>query len=101
MGLEKNLIVQTLLRERIRISGSVMPIVRDANTVDDLFQQVVLKALQTGDHFTEPEHLRAWALRSIRHRAIDLLRTRRVHCLDEAVLDLLEQQWARTPADEI
>ena len=101
MALEKDKVVQTLLHERIRISGSVMPIVRDANTVDDLFQQVVLKALQTCDHFTEPEHLLAWALRSIRHRAIDVLRSRRVQCLDDAVLDLLEQQWARTPTDEI
>jgi RNA polymerase sigma factor (sigma-70 family) len=101
MALEKDQIVQTLLHERIRISGSVMPIVRDANTVDDLYQQVVLKALQTCDHFTEPQHLLAWALRSIRHRAIDLLRSHRVQCLDEAVLDLLEQQWTRTPSDEI
>src|SRR5438874_4868233 len=101
MTLGKDMIVQALLHERIRISGSVMPIVRDAHAVDDLFQQVVLKALQTCDHFTEQEHLLAWALRSIRHRAIDLLRSRRIQCVDEAVLDLLEQHWARTSTDEI
>ena len=101
MGLEKNVIVQLLLRERIRLSGSALAIVRDTHAVDDLFQQVVLKALQTGDHFTGPEHLLAWALRAVRHRAIDLLRARKVQRLDDAVLDLLEQQWARGSTPEI
>src|SRR5262249_41378697 len=67
----------------------------------DLFQQVVLKALQICDHYSGPEHLLAWALRAVRHRAIDLLRERRAQCLDEAVLDLLEQQWARSSTHEI
>jgi RNA polymerase sigma-70 factor, ECF subfamily len=101
MALGKDIVVQTLLHERIRISGSVMPIVRDANTVDDLFQQVVLKALETCDHFAESDHLLAWALRTIRHRAIDLLRSRRVEFLNDDVLDLLEQQWARTSSEEM
>src|SRR5262245_49010323 len=101
MGLEQNAIVQVLLRERIRISGSVMPIVRDAHAADDLFQEVALKALQTRDHFTEPEHVLAWALRAARHRAIDLLRARKVQYLDDSVLDLLEREWAQPSADMI
>jgi RNA polymerase sigma-70 factor (ECF subfamily) len=101
MGLEQSAVIQILLRERIRISGSVMPIVRDANEVDDIFQQVALKALQTRDHFTEPEHLLAWALRTARCRAVDLLRDRKVQCLDESVLDLLEEHWAHSPSREI
>jgi RNA polymerase sigma-70 factor (ECF subfamily) len=101
MGLDKGVVVQVLLRERIRLSGSVMPIVRDGHAVDDLFQQVVLKALQGCDHFTEPEHVLAWALRAIRHRAVDLVRSRKAQCLDDAVLDLLEQHWARSSTHEI
>ena len=34
MGLGQSAVVQVLLRERIRISGSVMPIVRDAHAVE-------------------------------------------------------------------
>jgi RNA polymerase sigma-70 factor (ECF subfamily) len=101
MGLEKGVVVETLLRERIRISGSVLVIVRDTHAGDDIFQQVVLKALQTCDHFTGPEHLLAWALRAARHRAVDLLRAHKVQCLDESVLDFLEQHWARSSTHEI
>jgi RNA polymerase sigma factor (sigma-70 family) len=101
MSLEKNVIVHLLLRERIRLSGSVMAIVRDTHAVDDIFQQVVLQALQTCDHFTGPEHLLAWALRAVRHRAIDLVRARKAQRLDDAVLDLLEEHWARSSTHEI
>jgi RNA polymerase sigma-70 factor (ECF subfamily) len=69
--------------------------------VDDLFQQVVLQALQSCSHFAGPDHLLAWALRVVRHRAVDLLRAHKVQCLDDAVLDLLEQQWARSSTQEI
>jgi RNA polymerase sigma-70 factor (ECF subfamily) len=101
MGLEQAAVIEILLRERIRISGSVLSIVRDAHAVDDIFQQVALKALQTRDPFAEPEHVLAWALRTARHRAIDLLRARKAQCLDEAVLDLLEQHWALAPSEDV
>jgi RNA polymerase sigma-70 factor (ECF subfamily) len=74
---------------------------RHFKDVSMLFQQVVLQALQSRGHFTDPDHLLAWALRVVRHRAVDLLRARKVQCLDDAVLDLLEQQWARSSTHEI
>jgi len=100
MGLGQSAVVQVLLRERIRISGSVMPIVRDAHAVDDIFQQVTLQALQMPSDFTEPGHVVAWALRAARHRAIDLVRTCKPVPLDDATLDLLEQEWAARPTAE-
>jgi RNA polymerase sigma-70 factor (ECF subfamily) len=101
MGLSSNTIVQILLRERVRISASVMSILRDAHAADDVFQQVVLQALEGREHFREPEHLLAWALRVARHRAIDALPKRPTRCLDGSVLELLEQQWAEAPADDV
>jgi RNA polymerase sigma-70 factor, ECF subfamily len=101
MVLSPNTIVQILLRERVRISASVLAILRDAHAADDVFQQVVLQALQGSEHFREPEHLLAWALRVARHRALDSLPRHATHCLDGAVLELLEQQWNAAPADEV
>ena len=67
MGLSGNAIVEVLLRERVRISASVLPILRDVHAGDDVFQQVVLQALEGREQFREPEHLLAWSLRAARH----------------------------------
>jgi RNA polymerase sigma-70 factor (ECF subfamily) len=99
VGLDQNTVVQVLLRERVRISASVLGILRDVHAADDVFQQVVLQALQSLDQFREPDHVMAWALRAARHRAIDLLHKRSAARLDDAVLDLLEDQWAAVAAD--
>jgi RNA polymerase sigma-70 factor (ECF subfamily) len=101
MGLDQQTVVQVLLRERIRITASVMPMLRDSHAADDVFQQVVVQALEDRERFREPEHVRAWALRVARHRAIDQLSKRGTQCLDAGVLDLLEQHWVSAPADEL
>ncbi len=93
MGLDQNTVVQVLLRERVRISASVLGILRDVHAADDVFQQVVLQALEGREQFREPEHLLAWSLRAARHRAIDSIQKRGARCLDTAVLELLEDQW--------
>jgi RNA polymerase sigma factor (sigma-70 family) len=99
MGLDQNTLVQVLLRERVRVIASALAILRDVHAADDVFQQVVLQALQAKEQFVEREHLIAWALRAARHRAIDLVQKRGARCLDEAVLELLEDQWASVAAD--
>ncbi|HTU17615.1 MAG TPA: sigma-70 family RNA polymerase sigma factor [Gemmataceae bacterium] len=101
MGLNANTIVQVLLRERIKLSASVLAILRDVHGTDDVFQQVVLQALESAEHFREPEHLLAWALRAARHRAIDVLSKRGARCLDQAVLEQLEQQWVAGRSEDL
>jgi RNA polymerase sigma factor (sigma-70 family) len=94
MILEADQIVQVLLRERLRITAVATAIVRDVHAADDIFQQVVLRALEDRGQFRDTDHLLAWALRASRHRAIDLGRHRRLVSLPDHVLDLLEAQWA-------
>jgi RNA polymerase sigma-70 factor (ECF subfamily) len=101
MGLEPNAIVQTLLRERLRVVAVVTAVVRDVHAADDIFQQVVLTALKAPDRFRETDHLLAWALRAARHRAVDLARCRRLRPLTDEILDLLEAQLAKTPAGDL
>jgi RNA polymerase sigma-70 factor (ECF subfamily) len=101
MGLDQNSVVQVLLRERMRIVASVVGILRDVHAADDIFQQVVLQALEGRQQFTERDHLVAWSLRAARHRALDHIQKRGALCLDEAVLELLEGQWATVSHDEL
>jgi RNA polymerase sigma-70 factor (ECF subfamily) len=64
------------------------------HAADDIFQQVVLAALEDRGQFRNADHLLAWAVRAARHRAIDLSRRRKMISLPDEVLDLLEAQWA-------
>ena len=86
-------VVQVLLRERLRIAAVAAAVVRDAHAADDIFQQVVLAALEHREAFREPGHVLAWAIRAARHRAIDLARRQRLRYLPDEVLDLLESEW--------
>ena len=93
MGMEPDAVVQLLLRERIRVIAAATAIVRDVHAADDLFQQVVLAALEDRSQFKNAGHLRAWALRAARHRAIDLARKKQMRPLSTEVLDQFEADW--------
>jgi RNA polymerase sigma-70 factor (ECF subfamily) len=93
MTLEPDTVVQVLLRERLRVTATAAAVVRDVHAADDIFQAVVLSALEHCDDFQEPEHVLAWSLRAARHRAVDLARRRQLRTLPDNVLDLLEAKW--------
>jgi RNA polymerase sigma-70 factor (ECF subfamily) len=100
MTLETDTIVQVLLRERLRVTALAASVVRDVHAADDIFQQVVLSALEARAQFRSPEHVLAWSLRTARHRAVDLARSRQLRPLPDEVLDLLESRPADPePAD--
>ena len=94
MAMDRDAIVQVLLRERVRLTASATAIARDVHAADDIYQQVVLAALQHADQLRDGRHVLAWALRAARHRAIDLAHRRRLVALPDEVLDLMEADWA-------
>ncbi|HEY1186444.1 MAG TPA: sigma-70 family RNA polymerase sigma factor [Gemmata sp.] len=94
MTLESDVVVQVLLRERLRITALAAAVLRDVHTADDIFQQVVLAALEHRVEFRDTGHLLAWALRAARHRAVDVCRSRQIRALPDEVLDLLESPGA-------
>jgi RNA polymerase sigma-70 factor, ECF subfamily len=99
MTMKADEIVQVLLRSRLRVTGVAAAVARDVHAADDIFQQVVLAALEDKGQFRNSEHLVAWAVRAARHRAIDLCRRRKMVSLPDEVLDLLEAHWTNsTPA---
>ena len=94
MTMKSDEVVQVLLRWRLRVTGVAAAIARDVHAADDIFQQVVLAALEDRDQFKDGDHLLAWAVRAAKHRAIDLSRRRKMVTLPDEVLDLLEAEWA-------
>jgi RNA polymerase sigma-70 factor (ECF subfamily) len=90
MILPPDTVVQILLRERLRITALAASVVRDVHTADDIFQQVVLAALEQRTQFNDTAHVLAWSLRAVRHRAVDLARSRQLRPLPDEILDLLE-----------
>jgi RNA polymerase sigma-70 factor (ECF subfamily) len=98
MSMGADEVVQVLLRERLRIAAVASAIVRDVHAADDIFQQVVLAALEGRAQFRDSGHVLGWAIRAARHRALDQARRRRVVSLPDEVLDLLETEWADDPA---
>jgi RNA polymerase sigma-70 factor (ECF subfamily) len=94
MTLEPDSIVQVLLRERLRVTALASTVTRDVHAADDIFQQVVLAALESRAQFRGSDHVLAWALRAARHRALDFARSRRLRSLPDHILDMLEAQWA-------
>lgn len=90
MSLESDTVVQVLLRQRSRIIAASVAILRDIHAADDVFQQVVLAALGARQGIRDADHLYAWAIRTCRHRALDIARRRHLTSLPDDVLDLLE-----------
>lgn len=93
MGVEADTVVACLLRHRLRLVAAATGIVRNPHDADDIFQQVVLSALETREQLNDAEHLIAWAVRTVRHRAIDFARRKMLGGLSDRVLDLLEAEW--------
>jgi RNA polymerase sigma-70 factor (ECF subfamily) len=98
MSLRPDTVVQTLLRERVRIATAAVAVVRDAHAADDIFQTVVLTALQRPSEFSDADHLIRWAVKTARHRAVDAARGRQMQFLSPAILDLLEAELAEPEA---
>jgi RNA polymerase sigma factor (sigma-70 family) len=85
--------VQLLLQKRLRLIAVAAAIVRDVDAADDIFQQVVLAALQPSVEIRDESHLQAWAVQAARHRAVDWARRKQVQTLPTDLLDLLESSW--------
>jgi RNA polymerase sigma-70 factor, ECF subfamily len=94
MNAKPDTVVQVLLRARLRIAAIAVSVLRDAHSADDIFQQVVLAALEHGGEFQDEQHILAWSVRAARFRAIDLARQRRLQTLPASVLDRLEARWS-------
>jgi RNA polymerase sigma-70 factor, ECF subfamily len=93
-------ILQTLMQWRTRISAAAWVVVRDAHAAEDIFQNVVLKALTREVKFANEAALMSWAFITARREGLDWRRRhhRESLGLDAELLELLEREWQTVPA---
>jgi RNA polymerase sigma factor (sigma-70 family) len=92
MGLGTDIIVGYLLRCRLRFVALANVVVRRHEDADDVFQQVVVSAIEHESHFVDEDHLHAWAIRTTRNKALDLAKKKQLKSLSPQVLALLENE---------
>ena len=66
--------VELLTREEGALRRVIQRYVRDASTVDDLYQEISLKVLRRMDTVREPAALRGWLFQLARNACLDYLR---------------------------
>lgn len=94
----EELLVKTLLDARSRLAAGAFAIVRDGHSAEDVFQEVLLRALRMRESFSDEGGLLAWARLSMRNLSIDQVRRagRLGMILSELALDALDARLTET-----
>ncbi len=97
MPIDKDRLVQLLLREHNTLAAYSWSLVRDEHLVDDIMQELALVMVRRGGEIVDEHHFPKWARSVCRLTALDMLkrRRRRPHPLGDGVLDLIDAQWAQ------
>lgn len=95
MSLTEDHLVRVLLHEQAKLCGLVRLIVRDAAAVEDIFQEVSLKAVANRSHFTGEAHARNWLRTVARNEAMNWAKRtfRSPLVFDDRVLDQIESEF--------
>ena len=67
-------VIRILLNDRQRLCSVAYVVVTDFPKAEDLFQDLVVKAVQRIEQFNDEEHLHRWGTAAIRNAAIDQVR---------------------------
>ena len=97
MGLAEDIVVRFLLSHRSQLLAFIRGIGCDRDLAEDTYQEVCVSVVLKRDEIEDAAHLRNWCRQAARFRAIDALRKRNVQpiVVDQAVLDLVEADWAQ------
>ena len=93
-ALTQDELIRTLLAQRARISAGVWLVVRDVHLAEDVFQEVMVKALAAEAPFTNEGHLLSWCRVTARNVALNLMRKRgrESTTLSGDIMELLESE---------
>ncbi len=88
----EELLVKTLLDSRSRLIAGTVAVLRDLHQAEDVFQDIMIKALRMRESFSDEAGLLAWARVSMRNLGIDHIRRagRLGEILSELALDALQ-----------
>ena len=70
----EELLVKTLLHARPRLIAGALAVLRDVHQAEDVFQEVMIKALRMRESFTDEAGLLGWTRGSMRNLGIDHIR---------------------------
>ncbi|MEO0476019.1 MAG: sigma-70 family RNA polymerase sigma factor [Planctomycetota bacterium] len=95
-------IIQTIIKQRSALIGYAWVVVGDADTAEDVLQDVSLAAVKKADQIVDADHLAGWLRQAIRLRGLELRRKQlsQARLIAPDVLDLLEKAHQRKPADD-
>jgi RNA polymerase sigma factor (sigma-70 family) len=97
MGLSQEDVIHGLWKDRAKLLAYIGAIVLNEHhdLAEDIYQDVVVLALQKASEIESQQHLIGWARKAAKFKAIDYLRRNKLHPkhLSPDVLDLMEQQW--------
>jgi RNA polymerase sigma-70 factor (ECF subfamily) len=99
----EELLIKTLLDARPRLIAATLAVLRDVHQAEDVFQEVLIKALRMRESFSDEAGLLAWSRVSMRNQGIDFVRRagRLDTILSEMALDAvagsLEETLAASP----
>ena len=93
-------ILQALMQWRTRVSAAAWVVVRDAHAAEDIFQNVVLKALTREVNFPNEAALMSWAFITARREGLDWRRRHQRESLglNSELLDAMEGEWQAEPS---
>ena len=95
-------IIQTIIKQRSALIGYAWVVVGDADTAEDVLQDVSLAAVKKADQIIDADHLAGWLRQAIRLRGLELRRKQlsQARLIAPDVLDLLERAHQRRPNDD-
>ncbi len=94
MALDQATVVKVLVAERAKLLAYIWSIVRDEHTVEDVFQEVSILAVQKCHEIENPRVLWAWLRQTAKYRSLHALRVRgKQLILDEHLLSKLDLVW--------
>lgn len=97
MVISQQTVVQTLLQQRSTLLAYLWTLVRDQHIAEDLYQEVVVLALEKASEINDEEHLIRWAQKTAKFKAMNTLRKmqRKPVSLSGQTLELLDQAWVQ------
>lgn len=100
MSIDRETAIRRLAAAHSDLVSFIVLIARDFHLAEDIYQDVLVEAMRHDGEFASDQHLMRWARKIARNRVIDAARksTSRKTVFDSSVLDLVEQEWASTPA---
>lgn len=95
MPVSEDVILHSLLKDRIKVIAYIRAIVGDHHLAEDVFQDVSMLALKSREQIESPEHLMKWLRTAARHKAINKVRDESKHAvvLDDELLASMDRKW--------